>query len=275
MPKTYEKGVQVSLGTTTSYSAGPSKENIPQLSWAECRPDGYIKPDWDECIKVFKEGLDKSEGELHNHGAWKPTFTAKTPKCDPVGESSGIAIPQSLGLARLLQLSKSEQKSNVDLSGNYTILLRSGCFVAKASEVFLRVATLYNLDLIIKIEMQGIEKICMSLVLRTIWKVGNDGIRAGTKLVPESVPRPVAQLGVAVIGSAATFIRTPARLPPLQFKIRLHWLAVRLSCRICQRLQGDIKESSHNSKLKGTRYFPWSALSTEATHHHQGNLLAT
>ncbi|KAI3760233.1 hypothetical protein L1987_50626 [Smallanthus sonchifolius] len=38
-------------------------------------------------------------------------------------------------------------------------------------------------------------------VLQTIYKVGRDGIEAGTSLVPESVPRPIARISVAVVGA--------------------------------------------------------------------------
>ncbi|KAJ4728395.1 Transmembrane protein [Melia azedarach] len=36
-------------------------------------------------------------------------------------------------------------------------------------------------------------------VLQTVWKVGKDGIEAGTNLVPDSVPRPVARLSVTIV----------------------------------------------------------------------------
>ncbi|XP_076932217.1 uncharacterized protein LOC143597664 [Bidens hawaiensis] len=39
-------------------------------------------------------------------------------------------------------------------------------------------------------------------VLQTAFKVGRDGIEAGTSLVPESVPRPIARISVAVVGGA-------------------------------------------------------------------------
>ncbi|CAK7349450.1 unnamed protein product [Dovyalis caffra] len=35
-------------------------------------------------------------------------------------------------------------------------------------------------------------------VIQTIWKVGKDGIEAGTNLVPESVPRSIARISVTV-----------------------------------------------------------------------------
>ncbi|XP_062229955.1 uncharacterized protein LOC133927477 isoform X2 [Phragmites australis] len=36
-----------------------------------------------------------------------------------------------------------------------------------------------------------------SRVIQTAWKVGKDAVEAGTNLVPGSVPRPVARIGVA------------------------------------------------------------------------------
>ncbi|PSR89709.1 Rho GTPase-activating protein like [Actinidia chinensis var. chinensis] len=36
-------------------------------------------------------------------------------------------------------------------------------------------------------------------VVQTVWKVGKDGIEAGTNLVPDSVPRPIARLSVTVV----------------------------------------------------------------------------
>ncbi|KAD4584352.1 hypothetical protein E3N88_21953 [Mikania micrantha] len=38
-------------------------------------------------------------------------------------------------------------------------------------------------------------------VLQTAYKVGKDGIEAGATLVPESIPRPVARITVAVVGA--------------------------------------------------------------------------
>ncbi|XP_041003008.1 uncharacterized protein LOC121248579 isoform X1 [Juglans microcarpa x Juglans regia] len=40
--------------------------------------------------------------------------------------------------------------------------------------------------------------------LQTVWKVGKDGIEAGTNLVPDSVPRPIARISVTVAALAAT-----------------------------------------------------------------------
>ncbi|WCJ38137.1 hypothetical protein M5689_019212 [Euphorbia peplus] len=39
-------------------------------------------------------------------------------------------------------------------------------------------------------------------VIQTAWKVGKDGIEAGTSMVPESVPRPVARISVTVVALA-------------------------------------------------------------------------
>ncbi|KAL8489947.1 hypothetical protein ACS0TY_025738 [Phlomoides rotata] len=36
-------------------------------------------------------------------------------------------------------------------------------------------------------------------VIQTVWKVGRDGIEAGTNLVPDTVPRPIARISVAVV----------------------------------------------------------------------------
>ncbi|KVH94238.1 hypothetical protein Ccrd_003691 [Cynara cardunculus var. scolymus] len=41
-------------------------------------------------------------------------------------------------------------------------------------------------------------------VLQTAYKVGKDGIEAGTSLVPVSIPRPIARISVAVVGATAT-----------------------------------------------------------------------
>ncbi|KAF9688457.1 hypothetical protein SADUNF_Sadunf02G0199100 [Salix dunnii] len=36
-------------------------------------------------------------------------------------------------------------------------------------------------------------------VVQTVWKVGKDGIEAGTNLVPDSVPRPIARIAMTVV----------------------------------------------------------------------------
>ncbi|KAJ9565024.1 hypothetical protein OSB04_000990 [Centaurea solstitialis] len=38
-------------------------------------------------------------------------------------------------------------------------------------------------------------------VLQTVYKVGKDGVEAGTSLVPASIPRPIARISVAVVGA--------------------------------------------------------------------------
>ncbi|KAK1308050.1 hypothetical protein QJS10_CPA09g01872 [Acorus calamus] len=44
-------------------------------------------------------------------------------------------------------------------------------------------------------------------VVQTVWRVGKDGIDAGTKLVPVSIPRPIARIGVGVVAmSVALFL---------------------------------------------------------------------
>ncbi|XP_030498597.2 uncharacterized protein LOC115714169 [Cannabis sativa] len=37
-------------------------------------------------------------------------------------------------------------------------------------------------------------------VIQTTWKVASDGVKAGTNMVPASVPRPVAKVSVAIVG---------------------------------------------------------------------------
>ncbi|XP_048336658.2 uncharacterized protein LOC112492787 [Ziziphus jujuba] len=39
-------------------------------------------------------------------------------------------------------------------------------------------------------------------VLQTAWRIGRDGIEAGANLVPDSVPRPIAKISVAVVVSS-------------------------------------------------------------------------
>ncbi|XP_065875094.1 uncharacterized protein [Euphorbia lathyris] len=39
-------------------------------------------------------------------------------------------------------------------------------------------------------------------VIQTAWKVGKDGIEAGTSMVPDSVPRPVARISVTAVALA-------------------------------------------------------------------------
>ncbi|OMO53092.1 hypothetical protein COLO4_36853 [Corchorus olitorius] len=41
-------------------------------------------------------------------------------------------------------------------------------------------------------------------VFQSVWKVGKDGIEAGTSLVPDSVPRPIASISVAVVALTVT-----------------------------------------------------------------------
>ncbi|XP_061354934.1 uncharacterized protein LOC133299486 [Gastrolobium bilobum] len=44
-------------------------------------------------------------------------------------------------------------------------------------------------------------------VLQTAWKVGRDGIEAGTDLVPNSIPRPIARISVTIVAlSVSLFV---------------------------------------------------------------------
>ncbi|GAV70664.1 hypothetical protein CFOL_v3_14162 [Cephalotus follicularis] len=43
--------------------------------------------------------------------------------------------------------------------------------------------------------------------IQTVWKIGRDGIEAGTNLVPDSVPRPAARISVTVLAlSVSLFV---------------------------------------------------------------------
>eukprot|EP01018_Ginkgo_biloba_P035684 Gb_35684 [translate_table: standard] len=46
-----------------------------RIDWAKKTPDGLIRLEQDERVKVFEDGLDRKECELFNHEAWKPLFT--------------------------------------------------------------------------------------------------------------------------------------------------------------------------------------------------------
>lgn len=39
-------------------------------------------------------------------------------------------------------------------------------------------------------------------VLQTAWRVGKDGVEAGTNMVPDAIPRPIARICVTVVGAA-------------------------------------------------------------------------
>ncbi|KAG8389110.1 hypothetical protein BUALT_Bualt02G0195200 [Buddleja alternifolia] len=44
-------------------------------------------------------------------------------------------------------------------------------------------------------------------VIQTVWKVGKDGIDAGTSLVPDAIPRPIARISVTIVAvTVALFV---------------------------------------------------------------------
>ncbi|CAH9074359.1 unnamed protein product [Cuscuta epithymum] len=44
-------------------------------------------------------------------------------------------------------------------------------------------------------------------VVQTVWKVGKNGIEAGTNMVPDPIPRPIARVSVALVAvSLASFV---------------------------------------------------------------------
>ncbi|KAH9603025.1 hypothetical protein KSS87_010705 [Heliosperma pusillum] len=49
-------------------------------------------------------------------------------------------------------------------------------------------------------------RIDLAIFVKTAFKIGKDGVEAGTNLVPETVPRPVARLSVAIVATALSLL---------------------------------------------------------------------
>ncbi|KAK7338862.1 hypothetical protein VNO77_19496 [Canavalia gladiata] len=56
-------------------------------------------------------------------------------------------------------------------------------------------------------------------VLQNAWKVGRDGIEAGTNLVPNSVPRPIARISVTIVALSVTLFVLKAFLSTAFFAL--------------------------------------------------------
>ncbi|KAI5315563.1 hypothetical protein L3X38_044739 [Prunus dulcis] len=56
-------------------------------------------------------------------------------------------------------------------------------------------------------------------VVQTVWKVGRDGIEAGTNLVPDSVPRSIARVSVTVVALALSLFVLKFSLCGLQWDL--------------------------------------------------------
>ncbi|RDX73513.1 hypothetical protein CR513_46870 [Mucuna pruriens] len=62
-------------------------------------------------------------------------------------------------------------------------------------------------------------------VLQNAWKVGRDGIEAGTDLVPNSVPRPIARIAVTIVALSVTLFVLKAFLSTAFFVVATIGLA--------------------------------------------------
>eukprot|EP01018_Ginkgo_biloba_P022976 Gb_24290 [translate_table: standard] len=51
-------------------------DSLPHMTWVDSIPNDHILMEWRNWIKVFEDVLEKQDCELHNHEAWRPTFTA-------------------------------------------------------------------------------------------------------------------------------------------------------------------------------------------------------
>ncbi|KAL8232923.1 hypothetical protein R6Q57_002701 [Mikania cordata] len=60
-------------------------------------------------------------------------------------------------------------------------------------------------------------------VLQTAYKVGKDGIEAGATLVPESIPRPIARISVAVVGASVVLFLLKSILSTAFFFLIYAW----------------------------------------------------
>lgn len=58
-------------------------------------------------------------------------------------------------------------------------------------------------------------------VLQTSWKVAKNGIEAGAGLVPDSVPRPIARIGVAGIAAVVALFLLKSFLSTLFFVVAM------------------------------------------------------
>ncbi|KAF2295555.1 hypothetical protein GH714_033186 [Hevea brasiliensis] len=60
------------------------------------------------------------------------------------------------------------------------------------------------------------------IVIQTAWKVGKDGVEAGTNLVPDSVPRPIARISVTVVALAISLFMLKSFLSTAFFALAMH-----------------------------------------------------
>ncbi|KAM3376463.1 hypothetical protein P3S68_015178 [Capsicum galapagoense] len=56
-------------------------------------------------------------------------------------------------------------------------------------------------------------------VLQTAWRAGKDGVEAGTNLVPDVIPKPIARICVTVVGAAFAFFALKSFLSTALFAL--------------------------------------------------------
>ncbi|KAG5598359.1 hypothetical protein H5410_029729 [Solanum commersonii] len=58
-------------------------------------------------------------------------------------------------------------------------------------------------------------------VLQTAWRVGKDGVEAGTNMVPDVIPRPIARICVTVVGAAFALFALKSFLSTVFFALAM------------------------------------------------------
>ncbi|KAH0661141.1 hypothetical protein KY290_027110 [Solanum tuberosum] len=61
----------------------------------------------------------------------------------------------------------------------------------------------------------------ISIVLQTAWRVGKDGVEAGTNMVPDAIPRPIARICVTVVGAAFALFALKSFLSTVFFALAM------------------------------------------------------
>ncbi|KAJ8747172.1 hypothetical protein K2173_012888 [Erythroxylum novogranatense] len=89
-------------------------------------------------------------------------------------------------------------------------------------------------------------------VIQNVWKIAGDGIEAGTNLVPDSVPRPIARISVTVVASAISLFVLKSFLSTAFFVLATMGLVYFLFIALNkdQRPRGDRGTSSPDDPLE-------------------------
>ncbi|KAL7113263.1 hypothetical protein ACP275_04G051500 [Erythranthe tilingii] len=62
-------------------------------------------------------------------------------------------------------------------------------------------------------------------VAQTVWKVGKDGVEAGTNLVPETIPRPIARISVTIVAVSVALFALKSFLSTVFFALAVMGLS--------------------------------------------------